>query len=199
MFEQFANIKKTAEANLSTKHGAFRIILFQSDMDHKEHIALIKGSIKNKKDVLVRVHSECITSEIFSSNQCDCSDQLHKSMQMIENEGKGVILYMRQEGRGIGLTNKIRAYHLQDNGLDTVEANHELGFDADLRDYGVCAQILHNLGLSTIRLLTNNPQKISGLEGNGLKVTKRIPIVIKPNENNRRYLETKKQKLKHLL
>ncbi|MDP2749301.1 MAG: bifunctional 3,4-dihydroxy-2-butanone-4-phosphate synthase/GTP cyclohydrolase II [Nanoarchaeota archaeon] len=196
---QFSNIHETEEIELPTRHGNFKMKIFESDVDKKHHIALIKGDIKNKTDVLVRVHSECITGDAFSSRRCDCGEQLHKAMEMIEKEGQGVILYMRQEGRGIGLVNKVKAYALQEKGFDTVEANNKLGYDDDLRDYGIGAQILKKLGLSSIRLLTNNPRKVIGLEGHGLKISKRIALLIEPNEKNRYYLETKKNKLKHLL
>ncbi len=192
-------VKREAEANLPTRYGTFKIIIYSNDVDNKEHVALVKGDVAGKENVLVRVHSECLTGDIFGSMKCDCGDQLHSAMQMIEKEGLGVVLYMRQEGRGIGLTNKIKAYHLQEQGYDTVEANNKLGFPDDLRDYGIGAQILADLGLSSIRLITNNPKKIVGLQGYGLKVTKRVPIEICPNEINKDYLRTKKLKLGHYL
>ncbi len=192
-------VHQVVDANLPSKFGNFNIIIYKSNVDEKEHIALIKGNVKTKKPVLVRVHSECMTGDIFGSMRCDCREQLTKSMEMIEKEGTGVVLYMRQEGRGIGLVNKLKAYNLQERGKDTVEANVELGFKADLRDYGIGAQILRDLGLTKIKLLTNNPKKIIGLNGYGLDVTERIPIEIKANDINKKYLKTKRDKLGHLI
>ena len=192
-------VHQLVDATLPSKFGNFSIIIYKSNVDEKEHIALVKGNVKTKKPVLVRVHSECMTGDIFGSMRCDCREQLTRSMEMIEEEGTGVVLYMRQEGRGIGLVNKLKAYNLQEKGKDTVEANVELGFKPDLRDYGIGAQILRDLGLTKIKLLTNNPKKIIGLNGYGLEVTERIPIEIKANEINKKYLKTKRDKLGHLI
>ncbi len=192
-------VHRVAEAKLPTKYGEFTAIAYKSDIDPDEHLALVMGDISTEEPVLVRVHSECITGDVFNSLRCDCGGQIALAMQSIAREERGVFLYMRQEGRGIGFHNKIRAYALQDKGLDTVEANLSLGFAPDLRDYGVGAQILAELGLHGIRLLTNNPKKVVGLEGYGLKVVETIPIITSPNPYNRDYLETKQKKLGQLL
>ena len=192
-------VQRVAEANLPTKHGEFVAIAYKSTIDPDEHVALVLGDISGEEPVLVRVHSECLTGDIFGSLRCDCGEQIALAMQAIANEGRGVFLYMRQEGRGIGFHNKIRAYALQDQGLDTVEANESLGFPADLRDYGIGAQILVDLGLKEIRLLTNNPKKVVGLEGYGLRVVETLPLIATPNPSNIRYLETKQKKMGHLL
>lgn len=191
-------IEKISEANLPTAFGEWKIRLYRSLIDGAEHVALIKGEI-NAEPALVRVHSECFTGDVLGSLRCDCQSQLESAMSQIHKEGKGVILYMRQEGRGIGLANKIKAYALQDQGLDTVEANQELGFKPDLRDYGIGAQILKDIGLSKLRLMTNNPRKIVGLEGHRLEVTERVPLSMPTHSHNARYLKTKKEKLGHIL
>ncbi|MBI5191081.1 MAG: bifunctional 3,4-dihydroxy-2-butanone-4-phosphate synthase/GTP cyclohydrolase II [Nitrospirae bacterium] len=192
-------VRRAATTKLPTEYGDFTAIAYENDVDDYNHLALVKGEILPGDEVLVRVHSECLTGDVLHSLRCDCGDQLHKAMEIIEQEGKGVILYMRQEGRGIGIVNKFKAYDLQDKGMDTVEANLELGFKADLRDYGVGAQMLVDLGVKKMRLLTNNPRKIVGLEGYGLEITGRVPIEIPAHERNARYLATKKDKMGHLL
>ena len=192
-------VHQVAEAKLPTKYGEFKAIAYKSDIDPDEHVALVMGDISTDEPVLVRVHSECLTGDVFGSLRCDCGEQVALVMKAIAGEGRGVFLYMRQEGRGIGFHEKIRAYALQDKGLDTVEANLSLGLGADLRDYGIGAQILADLGLNEIRLLTNNPKKVVGLEGYGLKVVETVPVIVDPNPHNRRYLETKQKKLGHLL
>ena len=192
-------VHQAAETILPTPFGEFRAFAFANDMDDYEHLALVKGEIDSETEILVRVHSQCVTGDVFGSLRCDCGTQLERAMEMVQKEGLGVILYLQQEGRGIGLANKLKAYGLQDKGLDTVEANEELGFAADLRDYGVGAQILAALGVRKMRLMTNNPKKIIGLEGYGLEVTDRIPIEIEPIPENVKYLVTKCQKLGHLL
>jgi 3,4-dihydroxy 2-butanone 4-phosphate synthase/GTP cyclohydrolase II len=189
-------IKRVTRTTIPTENGDFKVFVYESVVDKYHHLALVKGS-PAKSGALVRVHSECLTGDVFGSKRCDCGEQLKLAMKMIEGYGSGVILYMRQEGRGIGLANKLKAYRLQDKGLDTVEANEALGFKADLRDYGIGAQILADLGLSKIRLLTNNPKKIVGLEGYGLEVVERVPLIVKPSKSNKRYLRTKKEKLGH--
>lgn len=192
-------VHRVAEAKLPTRHGEFTIIAYKSDVDPDEQLALVMGDLSTEEPVLVRVHSECVTGDVFGSLRCDCGDQINLAMQSIASEGRGVFLYMRQEGRGIGFHNKIRAYALQDKGMDTVEANLSLGFAPDLRDYGIGAQILVDLGLSEIRLLTNNPKKVVSLEGYGLKVVQTLPIIVPPNPYNLDYLETKQKKLGHRL
>jgi 3,4-dihydroxy 2-butanone 4-phosphate synthase/GTP cyclohydrolase II len=190
-------IHRVAEAKLPTKHGEFTAIAYKSDIDPEEHVAIVMGDVNTDEPVLVRVHSECLTGEVFGSLRCDCGEQIAMAMDIIAAEGRGVLVYMRQEGRGIGFHNKIKAYALQDEGLDTVEANLHLGFAPDLRDYGIGAQILVDLGVRRLRLLTNNPKKVVGLEGYGLKVTETLPIIATPNKYNRGYLETKEKKLGH--
>lgn len=193
-------VRRIATATLPTKYGGvFTAIAYENDVDPYHHIALVKGEIRAEDTVLVRVHSQCLTGDVFGSRRCDCEEQLHTAMAMVEKEGKGVIVYMRQEGRGIGLVNKLRAYCLQDMGKDTVEANEALGFKADMRDYGIGAQILADLGLHKIRLLTNNPRKIIGLEGYGIEVVERVAIETKPHQENIEYLKAKAKKMGHLL
>ncbi len=192
-------VYRVAEAELPTDYGDFKIIAYDNHIDNFTHVALVMGDVNTDEPVLVRMHSQCLTGDVFHSKRCDCGGQLHKAMEMIAQEGRGVLVYLSQEGRGIGLGNKIKAYHLQDEGLDTVEANEELGFPPDLRDYGLGAQILVDLGVRKIRLMTNNPRKIVGLKGYGLEVVERVPIEIPPSECNKEYLAAKKQKMGHYL
>lgn len=193
-------VRRQVESRIPTEHaGEFKAIVYKNDVDGYDHLALVKGDISTREQVLVRVHSECLTGDVFGSARCDCGSQLHAAMKMVDQEGAGVILYMRQEGRGIGLVNKLKAYNLQDEGLDTVEANHRLGFEADLRDYGIGAQILRDLGVRRMALLTNNPKKIVGLEGYGIEVVARYPIEIPAGEENRGYLLCKRDRMGHLI
>jgi len=192
-------VHRVAEARVPTEFGEFTIIGYQNDVDRAEHVALVFGEIAGEADVLVRMHSKCLTGDVFGSQRCDCGPQLHRAMELIAREGKGAIVYLDQEGRGIGLLNKLRAYALQDAGADTVQANERLGFAPDLRNYGIGAQILRDLGLSSIRIMTNNPRKLVGLEGYGLQIVERVPLVTDPNGENRGYLQVKRDKLGHLL
>lgn len=191
-------VRRSAETSLPLAQGDFQLLVYETDIDDHHHLALVMGDVAGDDEILVRVHSECLTGDVFGSLRCDCGKQLEKALEMIAEEGRGVVVYMRQEGRGIGLVNKIRAYQLQDQGMDTVEANVHLGFHPDAREYGIGAQILNDLGVRRMRLITNNPNKRVGLEGYGLEVTERVPIVIPPNERNERYLRAKKEKLGHL-
>jgi len=192
-------VERVVSTRLPTRHGEFNLYLYRSLLDQKEHLALVKGEIHRNEPTLVRVHSECLTGDVFGSSRCDCNEQLNAALRMIDQAGNGVLVYMRQEGRGIGLVNKLKAYRLQDEGLDTVEANEKLGFRADLRDYGFGAQILRDLGVGKMRLLTNNPKKVVGLGGYGLDIIERLPLEMGPNPHNERYLQTKRDKLGHLI
>jgi len=192
-------VEKVETVHLPTDYGDFELHLYRSRIDGQHHVALVRGDVAGQKNVLVRVHSECLTGDVFGSRRCDCGPQLHQAMRQVAEAGRGVIVYMRQEGRGIGLGPKIKAYKLQEQGYDTVEANQKLGYGMDLREYGLGAQILVDLGLKTIRLLTNNPKKVVGLEGYGLKITEQVPIRVKPNPHNERYLKVKREKMGHLL
>jgi 3,4-dihydroxy 2-butanone 4-phosphate synthase/GTP cyclohydrolase II len=192
-------VHRVAEARIPTDFGEFTIIGYRNDVDRAEHVALVYGDVAGQSDVLVRMHSTCLTGDVFGSQRCDCGVQLHRAMELVAQEGRGVIVYLDQEGRGIGLLNKIRAYALQDGGADTVQANEKLGFAPDLRNYGIGAQILRDLGLSSIRVMTNNPRKLVGLEGYGLQITERVPLIASPNRENRGYLQVKRDKLGHLL
>jgi len=192
-------VREVVDAVIPTEYGMFQMKVFSNDIDNKEHFAMVMGEISDKKPTLVRVHSECLTGDVFHSLRCDCGAQLEAAMKKIAEEGNGILLYMRQEGRGIGIVNKLKAYRYQDEGYDTVEANEQLGYDADLRDYGIGAQILNTLGVKEIRLITNNPRKVVGLEGYGMKIIERVPIIIEPNQYNKKYLHTKHDKLGHYL
>ncbi len=192
-------IEREGEASLPTKYGEFKLVGYREKLTGKEHVALVKGNVGNGEPVLIRVHSECLTGDVLGSLRCDCGDQLAAALTAISEEGRGILLYMRQEGRGIGLLNKIKAYELQDRGMDTVEANIALGFAPDLRDYGVGAQILEDLGVKEVRLMTNNPKKISGISGYGIEIVERVPIQMNHNERNEFYLRTKKEKMEHML
>lgn len=192
-------VRRIVSTTLPTRIGKFQVHLYKSETDEKEHVALVKGEIAADTPTLVRVHSECLTGDVFGSLRCDCNEQLVAAMQLVEKEGKGVVLYMRQEGRGIGLLNKLKAYKLQDDGMDTVEANEKLGFRPDLRDYGIGAQILRDLGVGKMRLMTNNPKKVVGLHGYGLEIVERVPLEVDPNFHNEKYLKAKRDKLGHLI
>jgi 3,4-dihydroxy 2-butanone 4-phosphate synthase / GTP cyclohydrolase II len=192
-------VHRVAEARVPTQYGEFRMIGYQNDVDRAEHVALVYGDVAGQPNILVRMHSKCLTGDVFGSQRCDCGFQLHRAMELIAQEGRGAIVYLDQEGRGIGLLNKLRAYALQDSGADTVQANERLGFAPDLRNYGIGAQILRDLGLSSIRVMTNNPRKLVGLEGYGLQIVERVPLLADPNQENRDYLQVKRDKLGHLL
>lgn len=192
-------VRRVAEARLPTSCGDFRIVGYANEVDQAEHVALVYGEVKGQGDVLVRMHSKCLTGDVFGSRRCDCGTQLQRAMALVAEEGRGVIVYLDQEGRGIGLMNKLRAYELQDDGADTVQANKRLGFGADLRNYGIGAQILRDLGLSTIRVMTNNPRKLVGLDGYGLRIVERVPLLVEPNDDNRAYLEVKRDQLGHII
>jgi 3,4-dihydroxy 2-butanone 4-phosphate synthase/GTP cyclohydrolase II len=192
-------VHRVAEARVPTEYGEFRMIGYQNDVDRAEHVALVHGEVAGQPDILVRMHSKCLTGDVFGSQRCDCGFQLHRAMELIAQEGRGAVVYLDQEGRGIGLLNKLRAYALQDSGADTVQANERLGFAPDLRNYGIGAQILRDLGLSSIRVMTNNPRKLVGLEGYGLQIVERVPLIADPTRENRGYLQVKRDKLGHLL
>ena len=191
-------VHRIADARLPTQFGEFRVVGYRNDVDTAEHVALVMGHVEGEKNVLVRMHSKCLTGDVFGSRRCDCGDQLHAAMRQIGEVGRGVIVYLDQEGRGIGLLNKLRAYELQDTGVDTVAANQKLGFAPDLRNYGIGAQILRDLGLSAIRIMTNNPRKLVGVDGYGLEIVERVPLITSPNDENRSYLDVKRDKLGHL-
>ena len=195
----FVAVQRIASPTLPTRHGTFRVVAYRSDVTHEEHVALVAGEWSEDEPVLVRVHSSCLTGDVFGSERCDCGAQLERSMELIAREGKGVLLYLLQEGRGIGLVNKIRAYELQEQGLDTVAANEKLGFAPDVRDYGIGCQILRDVGVRKIRLLTNNPSKYVAIDGYGLEIVERVPLEVHPTERSRKYLEAKKNKMGHLL